>query len=245
MTTNRPPLPQSASEDQAYSGVDNLEVMAAAHRYTEFLCRLMESAGGAAARGKVADFGAGTGLFASLWRQRATQVTCIEPDPELRRRLAAQGFVTAEGAAAIADASQDFIYTLNVLEHIDDDRAAVRELHRMLKPGGRLLVYVPAFPVLYSAMDRKVGHLRRYRREALVQLLREGGFTVEDSAYADSLGFFVSLLYRFVGSKDGGISLPALLLYDRAVFPVSRLLDRLFGRLVGKNVFAVAVRPPA
>lgn len=243
MTTNQPPLPDSAGNDQAYSGIDNLEVMVEARRYTDFLRHLIASAGGENARQKVADFGAGTGLFASLWSQRAAQLTCIEPDAELRRRLAARGLVAVDGSAAIADATQDFIYTLNVLEHIADDRAAARELYRMLKPGGRLLVYVPAFPVLYSAMDRKVGHLRRYRREALVKLLREAGFSVDDSAYADSLGFFASLLYRFVGSADGGINMSALILYDRVIFPVSRLLDRLCRKLFGKNVYAVAVKP--
>ncbi|MFN3399752.1 MAG: class I SAM-dependent methyltransferase [Ferrovibrio sp.] len=233
----------AGSGDQVYSGIDNLEVMSEARRYAAFLCYLIARAGGTSARKSVVDFGAGTGMFADLCRSSAMQLTCIEPDPELRQRLDARGFAVAVSSSEVASASQDFIYTLNVLEHIEDDQAAVGELYRMLKPGGRLLVYVPAFACLYSAMDRKVGHLRRYRRSTLIHLLENSGFAIEYAAYADSLGFLASLAYRLVGSADGNIDQRALVFYDRFVFPLSRLIDRLVGRFFGKNVFAVAIKP--
>lgn len=53
------------------------------------------------------------------------------------------------------------LYSLNVLKHTANDSEVARELYRMLKPGGRLLVYVPAFSCLYSAMNRKIGHQHR------------------------------------------------------------------------------------
>lgn len=227
----------------AYTGTDNLEVMAEARRYTAFLLDLIDRAGGDAGRRSVADFGAGTGLFADLWRPRAAQLTCIEPDPQLRDRLAARGLATVAGSSAVADASFDFIYTLNVLEHIPDDQAAVRELYRILKPGGRLLVYVPAFRCLYSAMDRKVGHLRRYRRKELVGILSAAGFNIREAGYADSLGFAAAWLFRVCGSSDGRISRMPLIVYDRLFFPLSRLLDYAATYLFGKNVFAIASKP--
>lgn len=243
MSADRDSEPSQAAGGFVYSGADNLEVMAEARRYTAFLYDLIGQAGGNAAQQSVADFGAGAGLFADLWRSRAARLTCIEPDPRLRQALAARGHLTAAESADVADASQDFIYSLNVLEHIADDRQAVGELFRMLRPGGRLLVYVPAFACLYSAMDRKVGHLRRYRRGGVIRLLEDAGFAVEHAAYADSLGFFASLLYRLIGREDGTINLRALVFYDRVVFPVSRLLDRVTASVFGKNVFAVAVKP--
>ena len=132
---------------------------------------------------------------------------------------------------------------LNVLEHIEDDAAALRELHRKLVPGGRLLVYVPAFQVLYTSMDRKVGHLRRYTRATLIAAVTAAGFAVEHSRYADSLGFFATLVFKLFGNARGTLDRHGIRLYDRRVFPLSRALDALVSPLFGKNVLLVAVKP--
>ena len=139
--------------------------------------------------------------------------------------------------------SADFIYTLNVLEHIENDHLVLLQLFATLKPGGRLLVYVPAFAILYTSMDRKVGHYRRYSRQSLVGALRQAGFQVDDARYVDCMGFLATLLYRLVDNKEGDINPSALRLYDRVAFPVSRALDRNFSRLFGKNLLVYARRP--
>src|SRR5689334_21663708 len=102
-------------------------------------------------------------------------------------------------------------------------------MHRKLKKGGRLLVYVPAFQILFSSMDRKVGHVRRYTRQDLAEKVTAAGFRVVDNSYVDSIGFFVTLLYKLIGSDSGDINRKALIIYDRVLFPLSRLLDRVFG----------------
>ena len=116
-------------------------------------------------------------------------------------------------------------------------------LRPRLAPGGRLLIYVPAFNLLYSANDERVGHVRRYRRAGLVELVRNAGFQVERASYVDSLGFFAALAYRFVGDPEGGLSVTSVRLYDSLLFPPSRLLDRVVGRWFGKNLLLTAVRP--
>ena len=68
----------------------------------------------------------------------------------------------------------DLIYTSNVLEHIDDDLAALKQLRATLSPGGRIAIYVPAMQVLYSDMDRSLGHYRRYGRQELLAKLKVG-----------------------------------------------------------------------
>lgn len=72
----------------------------------------------------------------------------------------------------------DAIVCLNVLEHIEDDRGALREMRRVLKPGGYLALLVPAHQVLYGRFDHAVGHFRRYGKQPLLQLLRESDFDV-------------------------------------------------------------------
>lgn len=82
----------------------------------------------------------------------------------------------------------DTIIMLNVLEHIEDDIEALRQVHRMLKPGGLLLIEVPASPTLYDVFDEMVGHFRRYTMKELVSKLDRAGFEVRDRSH---LGFLV------------------------------------------------------
>src|SRR4029077_4273414 len=98
------------------------------------------------------------------------------------------------------------------------------------------------FPILFSALDRKVGHFRRYRHAGLAALLSLAGLRIERIAYQDCLGFAATLLFKLVGNDDGTINRRALILFDRCVFPLSRFLDRFTGRWVGKNLLAVARR---
>ncbi len=78
----------------------------------------------------------------------------------------------------MADQSVDLAVAFDVLEHLVEDDAAVAGLYRVLKPGGTLLVAVPADPNLWSAHDVAVGHVRRYTRATLTSLLTGGGFEV-------------------------------------------------------------------
>ena len=132
-----------------------------------------------------------------------------------------------------------------MLEHIEDDLAALVELGRCLKSDGRLLLYVPAFDLLYSPMDARVGHFRRYRRRSLAEKLEQAGFRVDVARYADSLGFFATLVYKAVGDASGALDPRAVRTYDRWLFPLSRLLDRALGGLVGKNLLVVAEPKPS
>jgi len=188
------------------------------------------------------DFGAGTGTFARELRQRGFQVTCVEPDDALRRHLGEQGLDCVDSLDALPKAGLDFVFSLNVLEHIEDDCQILNKLYHRLRPGGTLYLYVPAFNVLFSSMDRKVGHYRRYTKGMLLPRLERSGFVVHRARYVDSLGFFASLWFRWFGNDRGDLNPLGLRLYDRYVFPVSRLIDIAVGGLVGKNLEVTAVR---
>jgi SAM-dependent methyltransferase len=228
----------STGDEFAYSGIENLEVMREAVNYNRYLSSLVTSQLNPADR--VLDFGAGTGTFAIPLHRSGVSVIAIEPDANLRSRLTGFGIDARPGIEAVASESLDLIYTFNVLEHIEDDAAVAGELARTLKPGGRLIVYVPAFAILWTAMDRKVGHFRRYRRPGLVALLAASGFRIVAADYVDSVGFFATLLYRLSGDRGADINRSMLRLYDRFVFPLSILLDRFLARFLGKNLLVVA-----
>lgn len=225
----------------SYEGVGNLEVLRDAKNYNAYLLSVVLE-GGLNAR-IVVDFGAGLGTFAAGCRSAGMKVTCIEPDDGLRLKLYRLGFDAYKTLDYLLPESVDYIYTLNVLEHIDDDTDTLSQLYKRLRPGGRLVVYVPAFPHLYSTMDKRVGHKRRYMRAGLEKLIRRVGFRVDSAEYVDSLGFLATLLFKWFGNREGNVNRKGLMLYDRYIFPVSILLDRILGHLVGKNVLVCAHRP--
>jgi len=236
-----------------YTGTDTLELLTEARNYNTDLVRRVLSRTRVLADAKAVagnrqslnclDFGAGLGTFALPLRKAGRTVTCIETDPKLQKKLRQNGFAVHEAVKELGAQRFDFVYTLNVLEHIEDDRAAVRSISDMLNQNGELYVYVPAFSVLFSSLDTKVGHHRRYRKQQLAELVRSAGLKIERIRYVDTLGFFSSLAYRVARVADGRINRRALLIFDRMLFPCNRVLDPLFGWWFGKNLELIAVRP--
>lgn len=227
------------AEDTRYDGGENLEVMREAVNYNRYLRDLVRHF--ALDTTAVLDFGAGIGTFTDSLGVPPNRVACVEPDTDAQTHLASLGFEVHASLSEVQDERFTYIFTLNVLEHIENDRAVVSELYRVLRPGGRLFVYVPAFDMLYTVMDAKVGHHRRYRMKGMTQLMRSAGFRIEKWAYADALGFFATLAYKILDKRsDGTLNRTAVRVYDRYFFPLSRALSVPLARFLGKNLYVVA-----
>lgn len=232
--------------DKDYAGTVNLEVMREAVFYNRFLRHLVYSHCPDLHSGdRVMDFGAGIGTFSDILDLPRQDMLCVESDPRQREILAGNGFQTA-ALDDIAVSSLAYAYSLNVLEHIPDDRDILGTLASKLKTGGHLFIYVPAFQLLWSPMDDLVGHVRRYRRDELARKIGDAGLRIVRSEYADSAGFFATLLFKVLNRSSAGvISQTALVAFDRFAFPVGRLLDWLGLRwILGKNVWVIAEKPP-
>jgi SAM-dependent methyltransferase len=223
-----------------YTGKRILEAMHQAVRYTRAVSGLIESAWPPGAA-NVLEFGAGDGAFVSQFRARGANVDCVEVDRDLRTHLQTLGGKVFGDIREVADASYDFIYSINVLEHVPDLVPEVAELRRVLRPGGTLFVFVPAFRILWTSLDTEVGHVTRFTRGSLVGALKGGGFDVSSVCYFDSLGFPAALTVRML-EKLGMFSYAGgtVGFYDSTIFPVSRALDGVFQHLLGKNLVAVA-----
>jgi SAM-dependent methyltransferase len=94
------------------------------------------------------------------------------------------------------DATFDLVTALDVVEHMDDDLAGLREMRRVLRPGGRVLLFVPTFMFLWGVQDDVSNHRRRYRLPELRRVLEQAGFEVERTTYANITFFLPILLVR-------------------------------------------------
>jgi SAM-dependent methyltransferase len=140
------------------------------------------------------DVGCGTGSFLPVLESYADSVVGLDPLGGEDTRI-----VVGDAERLPFDAgSFELATALDVLEHVDD-RAALRELARVVRTGGWVVVTVPAFPGLWSARDTLAAHRRRYRRAELVRLFESSGFAVAETAYFQFFLFPLVLASRAAG----------------------------------------------
>jgi len=136
----------------------------------------------------------------------------------------------------------DSAVLVNVLEHLSDDGAALTELLRLVRPGGHVLLYVPAFERLYSPFDRTIGHYRRYDRPTLARTVQRAGLGVIEARYVNQLG---ALAWWLLAAKLKQVPTEAakVRLYDRAVVPRLRKVEERYRTEFGQSLFVAAVVP--
>ncbi len=226
------------SSESEYSGHENLMVMKFANNYNDHLQNLIKPY--SRLDGKAMDFGAGIGAFAGKSLSNFASLVCVEPDAFQQQLLKKTGFIVESNLENIENQSIDFIYSFNVLEHIEDDKHTVLQLIEKLAPGGIIFLYVPALQFLFSQMDNSVGHYRRYNKHSLKTLFDNQKLNIITIEFVDSIGVVATLLYKFFGNKNGKINLSALKTYDKYIFPLSRIVDRLLNKIIGKNIYLIA-----
>lgn len=201
--------------------------------------------------GDVLEVGAGIGETARhLFDGRQRSWLCLEPDERLATSLRA--WAEGEGVGprptvqigTTVDVNPrsrfDTILYIDVLEHIEDDRAEMSRAADLLAPGGTVIVVSPAFQQLFSEFDRSVGHYRRYTRASLAAVMPASLRQVR-MRYMDSVGFLASLANRALLRQ----SLPSprqIALWDRVMIPASRVLDPVLAHGFGRSVLAVYER---
>ena len=141
---------------------------------------------------RVLDVGCGTGTMLG-YLARYGQAEGVDADEQAVRFCRSRGLDRVQhvpnGSLPFADGSFDLVTALDVIEHIDDDRGTVQELHRVLRPGGRLLVSVPAFQWMWGPQDDISHHKRRYVAGEVRTLLEQSGFSLRRLTYFNTLLF--------------------------------------------------------
>jgi SAM-dependent methyltransferase len=196
--------------------------------------------------GTVLEVGSGHGRYARLLAPRAARVIVSDIDARaiesLSRELSGLSnveFRVMDGVdRAALGTSVDAILLVNVLEHIADDAAVLRASYEAIRPGGHIMIFVPAFPMLYATMDAEAGHHRRYRLRELEQKLCAARFQLEELRYFNAVGFAGWLVNKWLGSTLAGEGTNAQIsIFDKLV-PVIRRVDRVIPFL-GQSLVAV------
>lgn len=233
--------PPEVADENLVAALSSLE---GAVNYRNWLLQLSEPFLAA----PVLEIGAGRGTFTPFLLAHGP-VTAVEPSERMAELLRAAvvddpsaTVVVGELNAVAARADHGSAVMFNVLEHIADDVAALREVYARLRPGGHLVVWVPAFQLLYSEFDRKIGHHRRYRIRGLRALARTAGFTVVRARYANFPGWFSWLLIcRLLRANPVHGTLARV--FDRLFVPVISRVERLVRPPFGQSILLVARKP--
>jgi SAM-dependent methyltransferase len=208
---------------------------------------------GLPAGARLLEIGAGTGANLAMLGRHG-ELCAMESDDFARQHACgASGVAVLPGrlpdAVPFADHSFDLVCLLDVLEHIDDDRAALRRVRDLLRPEGRVLLTVPAYQWLYGPHDRAHHHRRRYTAREVRRTAREAGFDVQRCGYFNTL-LFPLVVARRIGQQageatdSGDAALPGALLNCllHAAFSSERLLVPTLLFPFGTSVLAVLAR---
>jgi glycosyltransferase involved in cell wall biosynthesis len=200
---------------------------------------------------RVLEAGSGIGNLTEFFLDRE-RLACVDVDPFYVERLNQRyGHLSnlsfhevdlsqLENCSDLRSARLDTIICINVLEHISDDAKVLRNFYQLLRPGGHMLLLVPSDPRLYTAMDKTLGHFRRYTHDEVAQKLEAAGFEVVANRGFNrlgTLGWFVS------GKLLGRTTLSAgqMKLYER-LLPLAKLIERV-GILPPLSIIAVGRKP--
>lgn len=155
---------------------------------------------------KILDVGCGTGANLEMLAQYG-QARGVDVSDDALEFCRKKGLDAQKGLAEelpFEDESFDLVTALDVVEHLDDDIAGLKEMHRVLKTGGKTLIFVPAFMWLWGVQDDISHHRIRYTRAQIVERLEKAGFKVNRATYANWT-FFAPILAGRTLMKITGI----------------------------------------
>jgi phospholipid N-methyltransferase len=210
---------------------------------------------------KVLEVGAGWGRLTEIVQKKhqPTEFLAIEPSPDffakLQRRVTSTPNVTLQNCE-VGDLLPTFsghfdsVFSVHVMEHVENDRKFVEDSIALLNANGRLIVLVPALQMLYSNLDRNIGHFRRYDKKMIKKLLSGLDVKIEKLFYSNFFGVFASLCFlkfgklEYQSEQKRGKFVFLFKIYNRFFIPTVSFLERFIPVPVGLNLTVVARKLP-
>jgi SAM-dependent methyltransferase len=223
---------------------DVLDSLQDADNYADWIAELLEPHLGR----RVLEVGAGQGELTERLRRGDRHVTATDLSTRcvtaLSERFAGDPSVTVQQADLVPDGYDgefDSVVLVNVLEHIPYDEEALTRLVPKLRPGGRLVLFVPAFESLYSEFDFRIGHRRRYRRSELASEVDRVGLRVVEARYVNALGALAWWLFARQ-MKQVPTQPWSSRLFDRVGVRVTRRFESTRSVRFGQSLLCIAER---
>ncbi len=228
-------------------GLHTLEAISTAGRFNRWMFEQVQPY----MRGRILEVGSGIGNISQFFIEQAADITLSDlrenycealrhhfPGREVLNLDLVHPAFHQQYAALLGHF--DSAFALNVVEHIDDDGLALKNMSALLKPGGRMLILVPAVPLLYNQIDRGLYHYRRYRMKQLLQLFAGCRLEVEQHWHFNALGIPAWITGGWLMRKKE-IEKGQMNAYDKLV-PFARILDKLTFNRIGLSVIAVGTK---
>lgn len=227
---------------------DDLETMQGAKRYAAHLFELFRPY----VRRRVLEVGCGIGTMSERLAGVADHVLGIEPNPscaaQVRDHMRAQPkFSLRECSLEESDPAElsshrfDTVFCVNVLEHIEDDTAALATFAHVVQPGGHVLIWVPAVPAAYGPLDAELGHYRRYTKASLSRAFAGAKLEIVSLRYTNPIGL-IGWMYNSHVGRSTTHSPRQIKLFETLVAPWALPLDRLIPPPLGLSLAAVGRR---
>lgn len=230
-------------------GLETLETIAAADKFNEWMYRTVVNH---LKPGSVIEVGSGIGNISKMFLKNGWQMTLSDirenycgyleqefEGEENLKNIVKLDLVHPEFEKEYAEllGSFDNLYALNVIEHIEDDVLALKNCKKLLKPGGKMVILVPAYQWLYNKFDENLYHFRRYTRRTMGRAFEQAGISILKKFHFNAVGIAGWFLSGSILKKE---TIPSgqMKLYNQLV-PIFRMADQVLMKQIGLSVVVV------
>jgi len=225
-------------------GYQTLEVIAEAHEFNQWMFETIRPY----CHGNILEIGSGIGNISWFFIQNNHSITLSDTDSfyvdYLKRKFSESTIISIDlihenfyRRYEHLFQTFDTVFLLNVLEHIDNDKQALENCGQFLKPGGSLVVLVPAYAFLFSKIDQSLHHYRRYTSKKISTMVPKKKFLIRKVFYFNAMGILAWMYGKLFGLH--AIPSKKMRVFSRLV-PLAKFIDKILFRRVGLSVIMVA-----
>jgi len=227
-----------------YQGLSTLEVLKEAKNYNKWIANQIETQISSPAL----EIGAGTGnLTSHLIGTKPFYVTDKDLGlvNDLKKRFANEKKVIVKLLDITKKPNKELtdffstVFAINVLEHIEDDEQALKNIRKLLKKNGKLVLLVPAKKIAYTKLDKELGHFRRYEKDELIHKLTNTGYAIELIYFFNIIGLFSWYIRDKVKRKNINMKPYHIRIFD-SIVPLLKIIESRLKIPAGISLIVVA-----
>ena len=226
-----------------YQGLRTLEVLEGADNYNAWIAGTLSPY----VKSPALEVGAGIGNISEFF-DKLESLVVTDSDPKLVKLLENKFLPRKNVNTEVLDITSKFgefknrfktVYAVNVLEHIEDDKLALQNINKLLIPGGKIVLLVPAKKFAFTKLDKSLGHYRRYEKEELRKKLVDVNLIIEKIEYFNIVGLLSWMIRNMIDNSYNQLK-PGHVKFFDSIVPFLRSIEPKNGLPVGISLIAVA-----